>query len=112
MFEEGDKIFYLDTKDGVIYPAKFLENTTDGVWIKIDGDAVNTFVYSEDCQSSLYKEKSQAVSGLELYIKNLESRLITNSFFIKDIQPKLLKTEGKIYTDVIVKILKDLVNKL
>ena len=112
MFEEGDKIFYLNTKDGGIYPAKFQESTTDGAWIRIDGDSVNTFVYSEFCETSLFKEKSQAESGLEGYIKNLENRLLKNNFFISDIRTKLSKTEGKIYAEVIAGILNDLVLKL
>ncbi len=105
MFKEGQKIFYVDTRDGIIETARFIEKTSDGTWIRIDGHAINTFVYSDYQDKSLFEDLAQAETGLENYKINLKSRLLKNNFFIKDILLRLEKHEGKLYVDVVSEIL-------
>ncbi len=105
MFKEGQKIFYVDTREGIIETARFIEKTSDGTWIRIDGHAINTFVYSDYQDKSLFEDLTQAETGLENYKINLKSRLLKNNFFIKDILLRLEKHEGKLYVDVVSEIL-------
>lgn len=108
MFKEGQKIFYVDIKDGVIETARFIEKTGDGSWIRIDGHAINTFVYSDYQDRTLFADLTQAETGLENFKINLKSKLLKNNFFIKDILQRLEKHEGKLYVNVISEILNKL----
>jgi len=108
MFQEGEKIYYVDTKDGIIYYARFIESTDDGVWINIDGNTINTFIYRDNIEITLYKDLNDAKTGLDKYRSNLKAKLLKEDYYLKDILIRLSKTEGKLYTDIIGEILNDL----
>ncbi len=105
MFKENEKICYIDTREGVILKAKFIETTSDGMWITIKGDAVNTFVYSDNCETVLFPNFSEAQAGLDNYKNKLKTKLLDNNNYRKDIVKRLQKHEGALYAEIIGDIL-------
>ncbi len=105
MFDEGEKIFYADIKDGIIYSASFIESIDDGVWIKISGNTINTFIYKDYAEISIYKDLKDAETGLQDYKSSLKAKLLKDDFYIRDILGRLAKTEGKLYVSIIEEIL-------
>ncbi len=105
MFKEGEKIYFLDARDGIIQAARFMENTEEGVWIKISGHAVNTFVYKDNCAVTVCRDPEQALANLEAIKNNLRVRLLQDNFYIRDIVLRLEKSEGKLYAGIVGEIL-------
>ncbi len=108
MFNEGDKIFYTNTKDGSIYSAQFIESTDDGVWIRISGNTINTFIYKDNTELTLYKDLKDAEIGLQEYKSSLKAKLLKDDYFIRDILARLARNEGKLYVSIIEEILNEL----
>lgn len=110
MFKEGEKIFYIDTKDGVIESARFIEKTDDGTWIRIEGHAINTFVYADYQDNTIFSDSAGAEAGLEDYKNNLKAKLTKNNFFLKDVLARLEKQEGKLYLSILKEIFDEKIN--
>ncbi|OPX43490.1 hypothetical protein CLHUN_26370 [Ruminiclostridium hungatei] len=105
MFKEGEKVYFIDTRDGIIQAAKFMENTEEGMWITISGHTVNTFVYKDTCAITVCRDSEQARDNLEAIKNNLRARLLKDNFYIRDIALRLEKTEGKLYAGIVGEIL-------
>lgn len=110
LFTENEKLFYVDIKDGIIFEGKFLEKNGNGIWIRLKGDALNTYVYSDLVEERVFKEYSLAADGLETIKKNLKSRLSKDYTFINDLTSKLKKSEGDLYATIIEEILHEKIN--
>lgn len=105
MFKEGEKIYFLDVRDGIIQAARFMENTEEGVWIKISSHAINTFVYKDSCAVTLCSDHQQALDNLEAIKNKLRVRLLHDNFYIRDVVHRLEKSEGKLYAGIVGEIL-------
>lgn len=105
MLKEGEKIYFLDVRDGIIQAARFMENTEEGVWIKISGHAINTFVYKDSCAVTLCSDHQQALDNLEAIKNKLRVRLLHDNFYIRDVVHRLEKSEGKLYAGIVGEIL-------
>ncbi len=108
MFDEGEKIFYINTQDGSICSARFIESTDDGVWISIAGNTINTFIYKDNTKISLYRDLKDAEIGLQDYKNSLKAKLLKDDLFISDILTRLARSEGKLYVSIIEEILNEL----
>jgi hypothetical protein len=107
MFKENEKIYFVDTFSGTIREGKFIENNSDGLWINLSGDSLNTFVYSDIISERVFNDFSQAESSLKTIRDNMKTRLSNNNFFVKDIIKRLEKSEGPLYVGVINEILSE-----
>ena len=105
MYKEYEKVFYVDDFNGVVKEGKIIENEKDGLWIRLKGDIVNTFVYFELIDKKVYKKKEEAQESLDGIRRDMKTRLEKNYFFIDDICDRLQKCEGGFYTDVIREIM-------
>jgi hypothetical protein len=105
MFAKNEKLFYIDIKDGIIQEGKFIENNGNGVWIRLKGDSLNTYVYSDSIEERIFINQNEAQAGLEALRKRLKVRLLKDNSFIEDLLVRLKKSEGNLYASVIVEIL-------
>ncbi len=110
IFTENEKLFYIDIKDGLICEGKFIENNRSGIWIRLKGDALNTYVYSDLVEETVYKDYDSAASGLETIKRNMKARLCKDNLFIKDLFTRLKKSEGALYATIIGEILYEKTN--
>ena len=107
MFEKDSKVFFIDTTDGIIGEAKFLELEKDGVWLKVKGQSVNRFVYSDKDNERVFAQKESAEKVLNEIKAGIRKRLLASNMFIDDIVKKLEKSEGKLYIAIIKDILQE-----
>ncbi len=107
MFKENEKIFYIDTHSGAIEEGKFIESTSEGMWIRINGNSLNTFVYSDIWHERIFSDLPQAETVLNAIRSKMKSRLLKDNFFIRDILDRLGKSEGKLYLSIINEILSE-----
>lgn len=105
MFVKDEKIYYIDLNDGTIHEGSFLESNREGVWLRLKGYAVNTFVYSDSVEERVFKDKTSAEAGLGRLRSKMKARLLENNRFIEDILQRLGKQEGNFYISVIKEIL-------
>lgn len=105
MFVKGDKLYYIDTHDGIIYQGNFLEDNSDGIWIKLKGHLTNNFVYSDLVSERVFKDFNHAQTGLETIKNEMKNALLQDDKFVKDILERLRKNEGKLYSSIIEEIL-------
>ena len=110
IFTENEKLFYIDIKDGLICEGKFIENNSSGIWIRLKGDSLNTYVYSDLVEETVYKDYDSAASGLETIKGNMKARLCKDNLFIKDLLTRLKKSEGALYATIIEEILYEKTN--
>ncbi|WP_024831286.1 hypothetical protein [Ruminiclostridium josui] len=109
-FSKNEKIFYIDIKEGLICEGKFIESNGNGIWIRLKGDSLNTFVYSDLVEERVFKEYGSAVEGLEAIKNKIKARLSKDDTFIKDLLTKLRKSEGNLYATIICDILNEKIN--
>jgi len=107
MFDKGEKIYYIDTHDGTVQEGKFLESTGDGIWLRLKGAGINTFVYSDVINEKVFKDRFHAETGLESLKKGMKARLLDNNRFIDDILGRLRKSEGELYLHIIEEVLRE-----
>lgn len=107
MFKKDDDIYFINLYEGRIQKAKFLEYDKDGAWIKINGESINTFIYSDQIDERIFPEESQAQYGLALLRARMKARLLNNNYYIEDIISKLSKHEGAFYLELIREILEE-----
>ncbi|MDF2985236.1 MAG: hypothetical protein K0R50_746 [Eubacterium sp.] len=107
MFKENEKIFYIDTISGTIEEGRFIEATAEGMWIRINGHSLNTFVYSDIWHERIFSDFSQAQTSLNAIRSKMKSRLLKDNFFIRDILDRLQKSEGQFYLSIINEILNE-----
>ena len=105
VFSENEKVFYVDIKDGLIFEGKFIESNGNGIWIRLKGDSLNTYVYSDLVKETVFKDYDGAVEGLATIKKNMKARLSKDDSFIKDLLTRLKKSEGNLYATIIGEIL-------
>ncbi|AEY66492.1 hypothetical protein [Clostridium sp. BNL1100] len=110
IFTENEKLFYIDIKEGLICEGKFIENNGNGIWIKLKGDALNTYVYSDLVDERVFKDYGPAAEGLETIKNKMKSRLSKDDAFIKDLLTRLKKSEGDLYATIIGEILYEKTN--
>ncbi len=83
MFKENEKIFYIDTISGTIEEGKFIEATAEGMWIRINGHSLNTFVYSDIWHERIFSDFLHADNALNSIRSKMKSRLLKDNFFYK-----------------------------
>ncbi|EPR13465.1 hypothetical protein [Ruminiclostridium papyrosolvens] len=105
IFTQNEKLFYIDIKDGLICEGKFIESNGNGIWIRLKGDSLNTYVYSDLVEERVFKDYGSAAEGLETIKNNMKARLSKDDMFIKDLLTRLKKSEGDLYANIIVEIL-------
>lgn len=105
MFNEGEKLYYIDIHDGVIREGKFIESNNDGMWIRLKGYTVNTFVYEAFIGERVFKEMEHAKTGLENLRSSMKAKLLKDNHFIDDIIKRLGEHEGAFYVSLIKEIL-------
>ncbi len=105
VFSENEKVFYVDIKDGLIFEGKFIESNGNGIWIRLKGDSLNTYVYSDLVEERVFKDYDSAAEGLEAIKINMKTRLSKGDTFIKDLITRLKKSEGNLYATIIGEIL-------
>lgn len=105
MDKQLSKLFYVDIFDGVVKEGEFIENDQDGLWIRVKGEYINTFVYSDTIEARIFEERDLAETGLAKIRADLKAKLLENNLFIKDICKRLEQHEGKLYVGVIREIL-------
>lgn len=110
LFTQNEKLFYIDIKDGAIFEGKFIEKNGNGIWIRLNGDALNTYVYSDLVEERVFNDYCLASEGLETIKSNLKARLLKDNAFIKDLTAKLKKSEGNLYSTIIEEILHEKTN--
>ena len=107
MFEKDSTVFFIDTTDGIIGEAKFLEYENAGIWLKVKGQSVNRFVYSDKENERVFTQKESAEKVLNEIKTGIKKRLLASNMFIDDIINKLEKSEGKLYVGIIKDILQE-----
>ena len=110
IFTENEKLFYIDIKDGLICEGKFIENNSNGIWIRLKGDSLNSYVYSDLVEERVFKGYDSAAEGLEAIKINMKTRLSKGDTFIKDLITRLKKSEGNLYATIIGEILYEKTN--
>ena len=105
MFDELNKVFYIDVFDGAVKESVIIEKDKDGLWIRVKGSSTNTFVYSDILDQRIYLQRDEAVAALDKIRTGMKARLLLGSLYIRDICKKLEHNEGKLYTGVIREIL-------
>lgn len=104
-FTKNEKLYYIDIKDGIIHEGRFIESNGDGIWIRLKGFSLNTYVYYDLIDEEIFKNMEQAEKGLENIKNKMRARLSRDDAFIKDILVRLGKNEGNLYLSVIGEIL-------
>lgn len=111
MFSKNETVFYIDTFNGKILKGKFLDYDDKNIWLQIDGEALNTFVYSDKVVDTIFNTLEASKIGLTTLRKREKNRLLNNSTFILDICTKLQKHEGSFYSSIIEEVLSETVKK-
>ena len=102
-----NKVFYIDIFNGIVKEGSIIENENDGLWLKLKGESMNTFVYADLLDKIVYKQKDDAETALVKIRAEKKTRLLQNNFFINDICEKLEQHEGKLYTEIVKEILQE-----
>lgn len=106
-FKEKSVLFYIDIFEGEVKQAKFIEQETQGIWIKIDSEVVNTFIFEDKVDSRVFFDETIATVALAEYRKTFKADLIKENKFIEDVLSRLSKTQGKLYMGIIEEIMKE-----
>lgn len=105
MFEENEKVYFIDLTDGVVQEGRFLEYDRDGMWLRLKGQTANKFVYSNAQYSQVYKSLSDAENELVNIRNKMKENLLKEDKYIEDIIRRLKEHEGSLYTGIIREIL-------
>ncbi len=110
IFSKNEKLYYIDIKDGLIFEGRFIESDSNGIWIRLKGDSLNTYVYCDQVEERVFKDYIPATEGLEGIKQNMKARLLKNDTYIKDLLTRLRKNEGALYATIIEEILYERTN--
>ncbi len=105
--EQGGRLFYIDLEDGVIQAGNLIEYSSEGLWVRLKGDTVNTFVFSDRRKERVFADRESAEAGLSAIRAQTKARLLKNDYFIEDILGRLRKHEGNFYVQLIQEILSE-----
>ena len=107
MFKPKDRVYYINLMSGAIEEARFVEYDSDGLWIRVKGQSVNTFVYSDLEKERVFPSFETAETGLNAVKSGIRARLLADNRIIDEIAAKLEEKEGKVYVSVVREILKE-----
>lgn len=107
MEERGGRLFYIDLEDGIIQEGKLIEYSSEGLWVRLKGETVNTFVFSDRVKERVFADLESAEAGLSAIRAQTKARLLKNDYFIEDILGRLRKHEGNFYIQLIQEILSE-----
>lgn len=105
MWRERETVFYLNLYDGVVQKGRIFEIEKPGLWLSLENETVNKFLYTEDLPKKIFKEEKLALEALEIARKNLRQELLQGHRYVKEIVRKLEKEAGKFYSGVVESIL-------
>lgn len=105
--EQGGRLFYIDLEDGVVQEGNLIEYSNEGLWVRLKGDTVNTFVFSDRRKERVFANRESAEAGLSAIRAQTKARLLKNDYFIEDILGRLRKHEGNFYMQLIQEILSE-----
>jgi hypothetical protein len=105
MFESGDRLYFIDIMDGTVQEGKFIEQNSDGSWIRLKGYSVNTFVYADTAGERIFKDMGSAQDGLANLKAKIKERLLIGNRFVEEIPTKLQEEHGRFYADIVREIL-------
>ena len=66
MFEEGERLYIIDAKEGFIQDGNFIESNGEGIWVRIKNHSLNTFIYSDLIDETVFKSSDDAKAGLKI----------------------------------------------
>jgi hypothetical protein len=110
MYNELDKVFYIDIFDGIVKEGNFKEYAKKGLWIRINEEGENVFVYSDLNDEKVYNQRDSAEAGLVKIRAEMMVKLLQNKLSFNDICKKLEQYVGKLYVGIIKEILNEKVS--
>jgi hypothetical protein len=107
MLKKNDTIYHIDLTDGIVQEGKFIEHESEGMWIRLNGQAANKFVFSDCVQSLIHENKALAQEALTNIRNNTKSGLSQKNSLIDDIIKRLSAHEGSFHTGIIKELLEE-----
>lgn len=107
MFTNHEKIYYIDLYDGVIREGRFLGYDGNGLWIKLNKQPFNKFVYTDVENTLISNVSSKAEENLTEIRNKMKEKLLNNNSYIDDIFKKISIHEGNFYAGIIKDILEE-----
>lgn len=104
MYKELDKVFYIDIYDGIVKEGNFMKYVKKGLWIRINEENENVFVYSDLTDEKVYSQRDSAEAGLVKIRTEMMAKMIQSKLSINDICIELEQHVGKLYGGIIKEI--------
>ena len=107
MYKEQDKVFYIDIFDGIVKEGDFKEYVKKGLWIRINEESENLFVYSDLNDEKVFDQRDSAEAGLAKIRTELMAKLLLTKLSFNEIDKEREQNVGKLYAGIVNEILNE-----